>query len=134
MDEDLLEINRLTDLFFSVFNNTQRAPDLHGLRNIFIPEGIIISNNNDGPLIYNLDSFIEPRIKMLSDGTLTNFREGEVSHDTSIFRNIAQRFSVYEKSGKLNGQDFKAKGRKTIQFIKVSGEWKISSVAWSDQE
>ncbi|MBO3697667.1 hypothetical protein [Roseivirga sp. E12] len=134
MNEDLIEINKLTDQFFSAFDNTLRAPNLDSLKSIFIKEGIIISNNSDVPLIYNLDSFIEPRIRMLSDGTLTHFREGEVSHETSIFRNIAQRFSVYEKSGKLNGEDFKTEGKKSIQFIKVEGQWKISSVAWSDKE
>lgn len=134
-EEDLLEIDRLTERFFSVFDNTNnRTPDLDDLNNIFIEEGVIINNSSGEPLIYDLDNFIQPRVELLSDGTLTDFREGEISHKTSIFRNVAQRFCLYEKSGKLNGESFKSEGVKTIQLIKVDSKWKISSLAWCDEE
>jgi hypothetical protein len=135
MEKNLLEIDRLTNQFFNVFDNTNNnTPNLDDLKNIFIKEGLIISNNNGEPLIYDLENFIKPRMEILSDGTLTDFREGEISHKTSTFGNIAQRFCLYEKSGKLNGEYFKTEGMKTIQFIKVRGKWKMSSVAWSDKE
>lgn len=135
MEKDLLEIDRLTNQFFNVFDNTNNnIPRLDDLKRIFIKEGMIINNSNGEPLIYDLDSFIKPRREILSDGTLTDFREGEVSHKTSIYGNIAQRLSLYEKSGKLNGEFFKSEGMKTIQFIKVGDNWKMSSVVWSDKE
>ena len=71
---------------------------------------------------------------MLNDGTLTDFSENEISHKTEVFRNIAQRFCLYEKSGKLYGKFFKSEGMKTIQYIKIDTEWKMTSVAWSDIE
>ena len=71
---------------------------------------------------------------MLSDGTLTNFCEREIFQKTEIFRGVAQRFCLYEKSGELNGERFETKGMKTIQFIKANEEWKMSSVAWSDEK
>ena len=95
---------------------------------------MIISNTNGKPDIYDLESFIAPRAIILNDGTLTNFREKEISHQTEIFGNIAHRFVLYEKSGQHNGVDFESKGLKTIQFVKVNDQWKMCSVAWSDEQ
>ena len=33
----------------------------------------------------------------------------------------------------MNGKEFENKGIKTMQFIKTSAGWKISSVAWDDE-
>ncbi len=134
-DEDRLEIDSLTSHFFELFTNKDgRVPKLKDIKSIFIPAGILVSNTEDTPEINNLDGFIKPREEMLINGTLTNFCEKEISHSTEWFGNIAQRFSLYEKSGELNGEYFETKGMKTIQFIKVNKEWKMSSVAWSNEK
>jgi len=133
--QDRLEIDALTDRFFDLFTNKDgRVPNVKDIKSIFIPKGILISNTDDTPVIYDLDSFIKPREEMLTNDTLTNFWEREISHSTEIFGNIAQRFSLYEKSGELNGEHFETKGMKTIQFVKVNGKWKMSSVAWCDEK
>ena len=133
--KDRNEINKLTTTFFNLFTNTNgKVPDVKRIRDLFISNGMIISNTNGSPEIYNLEKFIVPREKMLTNGTLTDFCEGEISYKTEIFGNVAHRFSLYEKSGKLNGVDFESKGVKTIQFIKINEEWKMSSVAWSDEK
>lgn len=132
--KDQGEIDVLITRFFNLFTNKNGAvPNVTDIKNIFIPEGIITSNTGEKAEIYDLDSFISPREKMLSDGTLTDFSEREISHTTTIFRNVAQRFCLYEKSGILNGSSFETRGMKTIQLVKVNGTWKISSVAWSDE-
>ncbi|WP_199915441.1 GNAT family N-acetyltransferase [Aquimarina spinulae] len=129
------ELNKLTTRFFSLFTNAEgKTPNIEEIENIFISNGIIISNTHGVPEIYDLNEFITPRKKMLSDGTLTDFRESEILHKTEIYGNVAQRFSFYEKSGKLNGVYFESRGMKTIQFIKVGLDWKMSSVAWSDEK
>lgn len=56
--------------------------------------------------IYNLQTFIEPRKKIFSDGTLTGFEEIETEEETKFMGNIAQRFSKYKKSGYQNGKYF----------------------------
>lgn len=132
--DDLKEIDALTLRFFSLFTNTNGAiPNVADIKNIFVPEGIIISNTGDKCETFSLQSFIEPREKMLSDGTLSEFSEREISHNTDIFGNIAQRFCLYEKSGILNGVTFETRGMKTLQLVKVNKQWKMSSVAWSDE-
>jgi ribosomal-protein-serine acetyltransferase len=133
--KDKSEIDTLTGKFFSLFTNANGSvPGLDNIHRIFIPEGIIVKNINAKPEIYNLKQFIEPRRKILTDGTLKEFQEEEVSETTSIFGNIAQRFSTYKKSGILSGNKFESKGVKTIQFIKTPEGWKISALAWDDED
>ena len=135
VDKDKLCIDELTNRFFDLFNNTDgKTPKVKDIKSIFIEQGMIISNTTGKPMVYGLKDFIEPRQKMLSDGTLKDFSENEVSHKTEVFENIAHRFCFYEKSGKLNGNPFKSEGMKTLQFVKINGEWKMTSVAWSDKE
>ena len=132
--KDRTEIDALTSRFFDLFTNKDgRVPNVKEIKSIFIPKGILISNTKDPAALYALDDFIRPREEMLTNGTLTNFCEREISHSTELFGNIAQRFSLYEKSGELNGEYFETKGMKTIQFVKVNGKWKMSSVAWCDE-
>jgi len=134
MNSDQALIDEVTQHFFSVFTNTNgRKPALQQLKKICI-EQVVIINNNQAPAIYNLDSFIEPRKALLTNGTLLDFSESEISHTTEIFKTIAHRFCLYKKSGTLEGVDFYTEGMKTIQFIKVAESWKISSIAWSDKK
>lgn len=131
---DKLIIDELTRLFFSIFNNThKRQPNWDILHHICIPEAMIIKKDSSH-VVYNLTSFIEPRRKLLAGGTLVDFEERETAEQTIISNNIAQRYSQYEKSGKLNGKYFKQAGHKLFQFIKTSQGWKISSVLWEDEE
>ena len=128
-------IDDLTHQFFNVFNNTNNnIPNIDSLRNLCIQQTVIISNTDGSPNIYNLDSFIKPRQELLTNGDLTDFSESEISFTMEIFENIAHRFCLYKKSGKLNGKAFYTEGMKTIQFIKIAGEWKICSVAWNDKQ
>ena len=134
-EKDRFEIDALTSRFFDSFTNKDgRVPNVKDMKSIFIPNGILISNTEDPAAIYDLDGFIRPREKILTNGSLTNFCEREISHSTELFGNIAQRFSLYEKTGERNGEHFETKGIKTIQFVKVNGKWKMSSVAWSDEK
>ena len=130
---DKLEIDNIVKVFFDIFTNTnQKQPDLTIINTICIPETIIIKKSGCAEEIYTLDTFIEPRKKILTDGTLTGFEECETNEETRIIGNIAQRFSKFEKSGYLNGSYFKASGNKFFQFIKTIDGWKINSIIWED--
>ena len=135
IEKDRKDIDELTNRFFDLFTNKNgRIPKVKDIKRIFIKEGLIIKHTTKKPIIYGLQSFVEPREKILNDGTLTDFIENEISHKTDIFQNIAQRFCRYEKSGRLNGAYFESEGMKTIQFIRINNEWKMTSVIWSDKD
>ena len=128
------ELDRLMSLFMNSFTNTGgRRPDLDIIRDLFMPEGRIISNAGDEPVIMDVNAFIEPRQKMLTDGTLTEFSEWEVSERTEIFGSVAHRFSEYAKSGVQDGERFEGHGHKTTQFLRTRAGWRMASMAWDDE-
>lgn len=132
---DNLAISKITESFFNVFTNKDGGlPKLDTLYRICIPQTLIINKKNSETNIYDLVSFIEPRKKVLTDGTLVDFEEKEIYEETKFFTNIAHRYSEYEKTGVLNGKRFKQKGHKFFQFVKIHGSWKINSVIWEDIE
>ena len=112
--QDKQAIDQVTGTFFRIFNNIDHQPDWDLINSICIPQTIIIKKEGIHETVYNLESFVEPRKKILSDGSLTSFKEWETKEETRIIRNIAQRFSTYEKSGCLNGRSFHEKGYKFV--------------------
>ncbi|MGZ4122853.1 MAG: DUF4440 domain-containing protein [Tumebacillaceae bacterium] len=121
--------------FYKAFTNKEgMKPNVGIIHQLFIPEGMIIKNTDDVPVIYNLQQFIEPREKLLTEGLLVDFEEAETSSITEIFGSIAHRFSLYRKSGILSGERFETAGMKTMQFINTPNGWKFSSVAWDDEK
>jgi RimJ/RimL family protein N-acetyltransferase len=134
LSKDRFYITEITRQFFDSFTNKESStPKLDTLKSICTPE-VRIVNINGSEVIYNLNSFLEPRKKILTDGTLVEFEEKEVYEKTNIIQNIAHRHSKYEKSGILNGRKFKQTGHKLFQFIKTNQDWKIKSVIWEDDK
>jgi hypothetical protein len=129
-----LILDELTEKFFNLFTNTNgKIPEIDNVYRLCIPETVIIKNVGAIPEIYTLEQFINPRKKILIDGTLSDFSEEEIAEKTDIFGNIAHRFCSYKKSGNLSGRYFEAKGMKTIQFTNTPSGWRISSLAWDDE-
>ncbi len=129
---DKVTIDTVIKTFFSIFNNKNDQPDWNVIHKVCIPETMVIKKNGTEHIIYNLNSFVDPRKKILSDGTLIDFEEYEINSETKIVGNIAQRYSRYQKTGTLNGEQFKEFGTKFLQLIKINNEWKISSIIWED--
>ncbi|MCL7497121.1 DUF4440 domain-containing protein [Streptomyces sp. MCA2] len=128
-----IEINVVTAEFFEAFDNRGgKAADVARIRRLVLPGGVIVKA---GPefTVYTVDEFIEPRLRLLTDGRLVDFSEWETSERTEIAGDIASRFSEYRKSGTLDGEPFDGGGTKTIQFVRTSQGWRISALAWYDQ-
>lgn len=130
---DKLLIDRLVQNFFGIFTNKNKLPDWDLIKTLCIPETLIIKKTGDTETIYKLDTFVEPRKKLLSTGTLTAFEENEIKEETTVIGTIAQRSSRYQKNGYLNGGHFHEYGHKFFQFLKTKAGWKISSVIWEDE-
>ena len=127
-------LDQLTAAFFGIFDNTGgRVPDWAAIHDICLPQALIIKKSEAGEEVYNLETFIEPRRKILSDGTRTGFSDWETAGTTHIVGNIAQRSSKYRKKGLLNGQPWEGSGNKIFQFVKTAAGWKIAAVVWEDE-
>ncbi|WP_405435363.1 nuclear transport factor 2 family protein [Streptomyces avidinii] len=127
------EIDVVTAEFFGAFDNRGgRTADLDRIRRLVLPGGVITMT---GPqfTVYTVDTFIEPRRRLLAEGRLVEFSEWETSERTEIVGDIASRFGEYRKSGVLDGEPFEGGGTKTIQFVRTSEGWRIAAFAWYDR-
>ncbi|MDX6299750.1 MAG: hypothetical protein QOF53_964 [Nocardioidaceae bacterium] len=130
---DEAEIARLVATFFAAFTT---GPDLDArldsLRQVLLPQAVILRSAGRELTVYDVDGFVAPRRALLTDGTLQEFREWEVFGRTEMAGGIAQRFSSYAKAGVRDGTAFSAQGKKTLQLVRASDGWRISAVAWTD--
>jgi hypothetical protein len=133
MQSDAEAIEEITRRFFAAFANAGGyAASIDDLYHILIPQAVIVSNSGDNPIVYSLESFVEPRRALLANGSLVDFREWETSGRTDILGNIAQRAGTYAKSWTARGRSFEQTGAKTLQFIRTPEGWQISAFAWDD--
>jgi hypothetical protein len=134
LSKDRDAIAGIVRTFFAAFTSgAQAEARLDALRQVFLPEAVIVRTCGGVPAVYGVDSFIEPRRELLSNGTLTDFREWELSGRTEIFGDIAQHFCSYAKAGVQHGASFTGRGMKTLQFVRTAAGWRISAAAWDDE-
>jgi hypothetical protein len=127
-------IDQLMDKFFAAVSFEKGArPDYDGLRTLFLDRGQLIKSSGAQPEIMSIDTFIAPRMAQVMSGELEAFCEVEIVEHTDIFGNIAQRFSVYRKTGVLGGSALDVLGIITTQFVHMAEGWRISSMAWDDE-
>ena len=89
--QDQMNINELTNSLYSCISfRKEKRPDLERLKSLFIKEGMLI-NNNDDPLIFTVDQFVDAIDYQISAGSLKSFSEREISDKTEIFGKIAHR-------------------------------------------
>ena len=128
------ELDRLIHEFFrAVSFEAGEVPPYEVIRSVFVDSGLLIKNTGPVPEISTVQQFIEPRQEMVRSGDLTRFNEHELSESTTIFGNVAHRFSVYAKSGTMKNVAFEAKGMISTQFILTPSGWKMSAMAWDDE-
>jgi hypothetical protein len=128
------DIDRLIAAFFALFSNRGGAqPNLAGIHELFVPEGVIAKCVDVKPEVSTLDDFIAPREQLLTSGALTDFEEVETSHQTEVFGHIARRVSMYRKSGVRDGAPFVTHGVKIFQLVETPQGWRILSMAWDDE-
>lgn len=136
---DKLEIDALVRAFFAAFDNTAGPPRLDTLAGLFAPGGVVARCDGDDSRTctveaWTVDAFVTPRRDLLTGGALVGFSEAELSEQTSLCGNLAQRRSRYRKAGVLDGQAFSAAGTKDFQFVRTGAGWRILAVAWCDDK
>ncbi|HET6844949.1 MAG TPA: DUF4440 domain-containing protein [Candidatus Angelobacter sp.] len=130
-EADLAAIDALIAAFFGAFTNKHGLADLGRLRALTIAQCVIVKAS--AREVYGLEDFISPRAKLLNGGPLAEFEEIETSSSTDIFGNIAQRLSLYRKSGILSGNRFASTGVNQFLLVRMDAGWKIAAVTWDDE-
>ncbi|WP_229399244.1 GNAT family N-acetyltransferase [Micromonospora okii] len=130
---DQEEIHALVRCYFDAFTSGAGVDErMAALRDAMLPGAIIVRTCGMDPAVYDVDTFIEPRRAMLTDGTLTDFREEARSGRLDLFGDIAQWFGRYAKEGHINGAPLAGGGMKSMQFVRTAAGWRISAAVWDD--
>jgi hypothetical protein len=134
VDPDRAAIAGVVRAFFSAFTSGPGSDERLGeLRRILLPQAVIVRTCGGDPVVHDVEAFIAPRQRWLSDGTLVDFTEWELSGRTEVFGDIAAHFCGYAKAGTQDGERFTGRGMKSLQFVRTAAGWKISAVAWDDE-
>ena len=134
MTDDLAEIYSLIEAFFSVFTTVGgAAPAVGRVQELCLPAAVVVKAAVTPPEVFTLRDFVETRVRILSDGQLLEFEEREVEHRTAILGNIAQRRSLYHKTGLFAGRRFETRGAKVFQLVRTPRGWRLSALAWDDE-
>lgn len=120
-------------LYASICFEAGGEPPVERLRELFMPEGRLIDNNGDEPVVMSVDEFIAAYAQQRAAGHVTAFYEGELSARTELFGKIAHRFSTYEAKFDPAAAEPFSVGINSIQFIKVDHRWRITCMVWNDQ-
>ena len=83
---EISKINEVIASFYNCFTNKYGRLNPEAMYEICIPEAIIIKKMGKREEVYNLDTFMNPRIEILTNGSLVDFEEREVSHNTEVFQ------------------------------------------------
>ena len=134
MDEieslDLLTRN----LYAAISFGAGGKPDLQRLKSLFLLPGILINNNLEAPVVWDLEAFIETYRQQISGGAVHSFMEEEITSRTELFGAIAHRFSTYQARVQEGDSEAVIQGINSIQFIKTGGAWRVVSIIWNDQK
>lgn len=130
---DRAEIESLVRCFLDAFTSGDGVDErMAALRRAMLPGARIVRTCGAEPVAYDVDSFLEPRRTMLTDGTLTDFHEEVRSGRLDVFGDIAQWFGRYAKEGVKDGVPLAGGGMKSVQLVRTGAGWRISAVAWDD--
>jgi hypothetical protein len=133
--KDLEAIALLTrDLYAAISFEEGEKPNLDRLKNLFLSPGNLINNNEEHPMIWDLEAFIETYRQQISGGAVHSFIEEELSEQTELFGSVAHRFSTYQARFRAGPSEAVIQGINSIQFIKTGGAWRVVSIIWNDQK
>ena len=131
---DRAEIAAIVRTYFAAFTSGPGCEArMDALRELFLPQAVIVRTGGGEPAVYDVDGFIAPRQAILTDGTLEEFHEWELSGHTELFGDIAHHFCSYAKEGVQSGVPITGRGMKTLQLVRTAAGWKISGAAWDDE-
>lgn len=80
--------------------------------------------------VMSLDDYIENVEELLHE---VKFSEIEISHDVTVFGNVAQLASVYEYQLESAAATRSGRGVNFFTLIQHDGHWQIMSIVWDNE-
>lgn len=132
---DPTTIDELIHTFFGAFDNRNgRVPTSREIASLFVADAAIMQAVQGEMKRMTVAEFAEPRVSLLTSGTLRDFNEWETSNTTSVHGEFAVRVSAYSKSGTLESRPYGGRGTKLFQLARMEDGWRIVSLCWFDRE
>ncbi|MER6936461.1 DUF4440 domain-containing protein [Nocardioides sp. NPDC127514] len=131
---DETAIETLVHAFFSAFTSgPDAAARLDDLRRIMLPGATVVRTCGLPIEVYDVESFIAPRLALLTSGEISEFEEWPEPGRTDVFGDIAHWWGPYGKRWRTNDEVHTGRGMKTMSFVRTDDGWRISSAAWDDE-
>lgn len=131
---DETAIETLVHAFFSAFTSgPDAAARLDDLRRIMLPGATVVRTCGLPIEVYDVESFIAPRLALLTSGEISEFEEWPEPGRTDVFGDIAHWWGAYGKRWRTNDGVHTGRGMKTMSFVRTDDGWRISSAAWDDE-
>jgi len=127
MHQDLDSI--ITAMYETVSYDAGSHPDWEREAQIFAPGARLVRMNDDGIFEFDLHSFRTDFERMIADGTLPSFWEGEIWRETRQFGEMAHVLSAYE-TRRTKESPVINRGVNSIQLFRRDGRWWISAMIW----
>jgi hypothetical protein len=129
-----IQIDHLTaDFYKAISFKNEETPDFTPLKILFYGEGILVNNSFSKPITFTAESFIQAMESQIAAGAMAQFMQHELHSKTEIFGRVARRVSVYEYNFADHELEWLPRGINFIQFVQIEGNWRILSMAWSDE-
>ncbi len=132
-DTDDADIDALVARLYAAFRTRGGAlPPVDTLREVFLPEAVIVKAVGPMPEVFDVTRFIETRRAILADGDLVDFDEWELDARSERHGHVVHRWSLYRKVGTKTGVAFDVRGVKSLQCVATPDGWRIASLTWDD--
>lgn len=129
------EIDNLTRTFYDCLCfKEEHYPKYDRLQELFYGDGKMMNGNFDKPLEFTVQSYLQAIMHQIEKGNASFYSQQEISDQTEVFGNTAQRISVYEYSYTVSGTEPWKRGVNYMQFVLVDNVWKIVSMIWTDEK
>ena len=131
---DRAAIDTVVEVFFAAFASGDTSPDRwDALRDLFLPEAVVVRTCGLTPTVYDVDGFIAPRASTAHRRRPHRLPRAGAHRPHRPLRRHAQWFGGYAKAGVQDGTPLTGRGMKSIQLVRTAGGWRISAAAWDDE-
>jgi hypothetical protein len=119
----------IAEMYHQVCFEPGERPDWSRQAAIFAPGARMVRVNDDGIFEFDLESYRVDFERMIGDGTMPSFWEGELWRETRVFDNVAHVLSAYE-TRRTRGGEVMNRGVNSIQLFRRGDRWWISAMIW----
>ena len=129
-----MEIDDLArDFYKAISFRNEQPPEQDPVDILFFGDGVIVNNSFLHPMGFTVESFVSSLGSEIAEGNMSQFVIHEFKSKTTILGKLAQRISIYEYNLGEETAGRLPRGINFMQFIRVDGNWRITSVAWCDE-